>query len=129
MLGADRPVQLAHDTVDDVVELLPTREIGRSVGAFRLGQVEVDVAVPDMAEGHRPNAGQPLGHPSCGAGDKVGHPADRHRDVMLYRARKELRLYDSLSDTPQLLSLRATIGNDAVSDEIFFESCFDQPFQ
>src|SRR5262249_32949547 len=55
VLGADRARELAHDTVDEVVEFLPTRQIGMPVGTFRLGQVEVDVAVADMAEGHRPD--------------------------------------------------------------------------
>src|ERR1700747_1151581 len=91
VLGADRAVKFAHDTVDDVVELLPARKIGRGIGAFRLGEVEVDIAAPDMAEGYRPNAGQPFGYPGGGADDKVGDPADRHRDVVLDRARIELR--------------------------------------
>ena len=129
VLGADRPMKLTHDIVDDVVELLPPREIGRGVGAFRLGQVEVDVAVADMAEGHRPDAGQPFGHPGRGADDKVGDPADRHRDVVLDRARIELRLDDRLADAPQLLGLRAALGDDAVSDQLLFERRFEQPLQ
>ena len=48
-------MQFAHDTMDDIVEFLPAREIGRSIGAIRLRQVEVDVAVADMAESHRPD--------------------------------------------------------------------------
>src|SRR5271165_3792532 len=52
VLGADRARELAHHTVDDVVELLPARQIGMPLSTFRLSQVEVDVAVADMAEGH-----------------------------------------------------------------------------
>src|SRR5271166_2109186 len=41
VLGADRARELAHDAVDDVVKLLPPRQISMPVGTFRLGQVEV----------------------------------------------------------------------------------------
>ncbi len=37
---------------------LPAREIGRLVGALGLAQIEVDVAVADMAEGDGADAGQ-----------------------------------------------------------------------
>src|SRR5207237_9031231 len=57
VLGADRPLKLFDDAVDDIVELLPPSEIGPGVGALRLGPVEVDVAIPDMPESERPGAG------------------------------------------------------------------------
>jgi hypothetical protein len=50
--------------MDDVVVLLPARQVRLFVSAFGLGQVEVDVAVADMAERYRPDAGQPLGNQS-----------------------------------------------------------------
>jgi hypothetical protein len=56
VLGADRAVQLAEDAADDIIELLPARQIGFGVGAVRLGQVEVDIAVADRAEGDRADA-------------------------------------------------------------------------
>src|SRR5690242_8235606 len=37
VLGADRAVQVAHNAMDNVVELLPAPEIGRYVGALGLG--------------------------------------------------------------------------------------------
>src|SRR5580704_6590385 len=129
VLGADRPVKLTHHTVNDVVELLPAREIRGGVGAFRLGQVEVDVAVADMAEGHRLDAGQPFGHRGGGAGYKVGDPVDRYRDVMLDRARIELRLDNRLADLPEFPGLRAALGDDAVRNQVLFERCLKQPLQ
>ena len=34
VLGADRAIELAHDAMDDVVELLPAREIRLPIGRF-----------------------------------------------------------------------------------------------
>src|SRR5580692_6532115 len=79
-----------------------------------------------MAEGHRPDAGQPLGHPGGGADDKIGDPADRYRNVVLDRARIELRLDNRLADFPEFPGLRPALGDDAVGDQILFERCFQQ---
>src|SRR5215471_14957421 len=115
------PCSFLHDAVDDIVELLPAREIGRGVGALGLGQVEVDIAVPDMAEGDRPDAGKPLGLLIGSANDEVGDPADGYGDVVLDRARVKLRLDDRLADAPELLGLRPALGDDPVGDELLVE--------
>src|SRR6516162_8653871 len=74
VFGADRARELAHNAVDDVAELLPACHISMPVGAFRLGQVEVDVAVADMAEGYRSDPRQPLGDQVSGVVDVLGQP-------------------------------------------------------
>src|SRR6516162_11085814 len=78
VFGADRTRELAHNAVDDVVELLPACHISMPVGAFRLGQVEMDVAVADMAKGHWSDPRQSLGGRGIVTNNKVGDPADRH---------------------------------------------------
>src|SRR5215471_16910037 len=129
VLGADRPMKSPHNAVDDVVELLPAREISSRVGAFRLGQIKMDVPVADVAERHRPNAREPFGHSRGGADDEIGHPANRYRNVMLDRARVKLRLDDCLANLPELLGLRPALGDDSVGDQILFECRFEQPLQ
>src|SRR6516162_10695487 len=129
VFGADRTRELAYNAVDDVVELLPARNIGMPVGAFRLGQVEMDVAVADMAKGHWSDPRQSLADQVSGAVDEVGDPADRHRDIVLDRARIILRFDNRLADMPELLCLRPALGDDPVADETFFERLAKQPFQ
>ena len=51
------PPTSANRSVDQAIDPLPLAEEGVRVGADRLAQVEVDVAVPDMAEGADPHAG------------------------------------------------------------------------
>jgi hypothetical protein len=89
----------------------------------------MDVAVPDMAEGDRPDAGEPLGYLIGGADDEVGDPADRHRDIVLDRARVKLRLDDRLANPPQLLGLRPALRDHAVGDEILDKGRFQKPLQ
>jgi len=115
--------------MDDVVELLPARQIRLSVGAFRLGQVEVDVAVADMAEGDRPDAGQPLVDQQGGAVDELGHAADGHRDIMLDRARINLRFDDRFAYALQLFGLCSARGDDPVADQTLLERRAEQSLQ
>ena len=67
--------------------------------------------------------------PGGGADDELGDPADRHRDIVLDRARIELRLDDRLADPPELLGLRAALGDDPVGDQPSLERCCEQPLQ
>ena len=129
VLGADRAGELAHHPMDNVVELLPTRQIRLPVGAFRLGRIEVDVAVADMAERHRPDARQPLGDQQGGAVDQLGHAADRYGNIVLDRARIILRFDDRFADPPELLCLRPAFGDDPVADPTRFERRAEQPLE
>src|SRR6516164_4758622 len=129
VFGADRTRELAHNAVDDVVELLPACHISMPVGAFRLGQVEVDVAVADMAKGHWSDPRQSLGDQVSGAVDEVGDPADRHGDIVLDRARIILRFDNRLADMPELLCLRPALGDDPVADETLFKRYAEQYLQ
>jgi len=82
-----------------------------------------------MAEGHRSDPGQSLGDQEGGAVDELGDPADRHRDIVLDRARIILCFDDRLADTPERFCLRPALGDDPVADKTFFERRADQPFQ
>ena len=63
------------------------------------------------------------------ADDELGDPADRHRDIVLNRARIKLRLDNRLADVPELLGLRTTFGNDPVGHEALFERRREEPLQ
>src|SRR6516164_6519835 len=129
VFGADRAGELAHNAVDDVVELLPACNISMPVRTFGLGQVKMDVAVADMAKGHRSDPWQSLGNQVRGAVDEVGDPADRHRDIVLDRARIILRFDNRLADMPELLCLCPALGDDPVADETFFKRYAEQYLQ
>src|SRR5262249_21008484 len=115
MLGADRAVEAAGEVVDDVVELGPAlEELGR-IGAGRLAQVVMDVAVADVTEGEGTYAGQLGGDGGGRAGDEVGDATDRHRDIVLDAAALIFLAFDhGLADAPELARLRRAGGNDAV---------------
>ena len=86
MLGGDRAAHPLDDGVDDPVEAAPLREEGRRLHADRLGQVEVDVAVPEMPE----RTGAQARHLGLAGGrgllEEVGEAGQRHRNVVLDRA-------------------------------------------
>src|SRR3546814_14717211 len=79
--------------------LFRSREVGRAFGALRLRQVEMNVAVADVAEGHRADARHHRLDQRRGARDELRHAGDGHRDVVLDGAaledRKSTRLNSS----------------------------------
>ena len=86
MLGRNRAGVLEHDLVDGVVDLVPAREKLRGVGADRLADVEMHVAVAEMAERHRPAARYDrLGRHICFP-QKFRNRCDRNRDIGLDRS-------------------------------------------
>ena len=56
VLGGDRAAHSQHDLVHDRVHLVPAGDEGGRVGADRLADIVVDVAVAEMAERHRPRS-------------------------------------------------------------------------
>ena len=56
VFGRDRAVVLQHDFVDGVVHLAPPRKKLRCVGADRLADIEMHIAVAEMAKRYRPAA-------------------------------------------------------------------------
>ena len=63
VLGRDRAAVFQHDVEHDLVHVMPALEERGLVGADRLGDVVVDVAVAEMAERQRPRAGDELRRP------------------------------------------------------------------
>ena len=90
MLGGNRAAHLRDDGVDDGICLVPARQKGLLVGADRLRDVVVNVAVAQMAEGHRPGARHGLRNGCARRGDEVRHARDGHRDIVLDRAAFQL---------------------------------------
>ena len=82
---AQLPQHWQHDTKACLEEFeRSVKDLG-FVGAYRLGQVEMDVAVADMAEGADADAGQRGFDLGRRLSDKVRRLGDRHGDVVLDR--------------------------------------------
>ncbi len=60
MLRADRAAHLAHNAMHDGIHLTPEIEKDFLVHAFRLAQIEMDIAIANMAERNGADAGQAL---------------------------------------------------------------------
>src|SRR6201999_1881383 len=58
VLGADRAAEAVHDVVHDALDVLPAGEEGGGVAVPGGAEVEMDIAVADMAEADRPRARQ-----------------------------------------------------------------------
>src|SRR3546814_2045989 len=86
--------------------LFPYTTLFRSaLGALRLREVEVDVAVADVAEGHRADARHHRLDQRRGARDELGRAGDSHRDVVLDGAALEFLRLRSEEHTSELQSL------------------------
>ena len=94
----NEPPMRATTPCTTFVHRVPSRQIRALVRPDRLGHVEMDVAVAEMAEGHHPGARREgLDRPRRLV-DEGGHGADRDRDVVLDRpALANLRLGDRLA--------------------------------
>ena len=88
------------------------------VPARRRHAIEVQVAVSDMAEGHRAAAGQGLVHRGETFRHEGGDLAHRHRDVVLDRGTLALlRLGVVLAQRPEGARLGLVLGDGGVEHE------------
>src|SRR3546814_603082 len=96
--------------------LFRSREVGRAFGALRLRQVEMNVAVSYVAEGHRADARHHRLDQRRGARDELRHAGDGHRDVVLDGAALELlRFDDAFADGPEGRGLALAGGQRRVA--------------
>src|SRR5271166_1677347 len=86
VFGGDRAAELLHDREYRSVDLVPALEIVRLVGADRLGDVVMDIAVAEMAERHRPRPGNNRGDRRRRLLKERRHRRDRDGDIVLDRA-------------------------------------------
>ncbi len=119
MFGADAAVHAIDDGEDNAFGALEQggHLLGRLAG--RGNDVEMDVAVPDMAVGDRLG----LRHGACQGVqrgvEEVGHARDRHGHVgAVVAAALALVLHHHLAIEPQLLGLRLAGGDRAVDHEV-----------
>ena len=77
------PPRSSTISYDGGVERLPIAQEDRAIHAGRLADIVVDVAVAEMAERHRPRAGDHQLDKLIGARDELRHPRHRHGDVVL----------------------------------------------
>ena len=115
MLGAEAAAEVADHCVHRVHDVVAAGQEGRGVHAHRLFQVHVDVAVAQVAERHRPDAGDQLAAGLRRTPDQLRHFGDRHRDVVLHAgAFALLRFRVLLADAPNLRLLRRAFGDGSV---------------
>jgi len=76
VLGGDRAAHPQHDGEHDGVDLVPPRKEVRGVGADRLADIVMDVAVAEMAERHRPRAGISFITAASASAMKIGYRGD-----------------------------------------------------
>ncbi len=78
MLGRNRAAIFEHDLVDGIVDLSPSRKELRSVGANRLADVEMHIAVTEMPERNRPASGNEGLGGGAGFFQKLRNRCDRN---------------------------------------------------
>src|SRR4051812_2076979 len=122
VLGGNRAAVFQHDPVDGVVHLVPTLEVLGFVGADRLGDVVVNVAVADVAEWHWPAAGNELARRGVAFLDERRDVGDRHRDVVLDRAAlAALHLAEQLADAPERPGLLDAFADGGVEHQALLQ--------
>ena len=121
VLGADRPGGVGHGVVDRRREVGGRGAQGVVVavpGDQRGAEVEVQVAVADVAVGHQADAGQDRLERRADAVGPGGEVADGQRDVVLERGALDLLgLGDALAQRPQRGALGRAAGDGGVLDE------------
>ena len=122
MFCADRAAKVQRNCMDDLIHRFPLVEIGGGIGADRLGQVEVDIAIADMTERHRTDTGHRPCDGVAGARDEIRHPADRYGNIVLDRAAFEfLRLDDRLANEPEGGAFGLALGQGRVDDQAIIQ--------
>src|SRR3546814_7801413 len=90
----------------------------------------MNVAVADVAEGHRADARHHRLDQRRGARDELRHPGDGHRDVVLDGAALELlRLDDAFADGPERRGLARVGSERRVADQPVLDGCRQELLQ
>ena len=122
MLGRIGAAEAADDPVHDLVHRIPAVEKGLSVGAQRLGDVEVNIAVAEMAEGDHARPGREGLDRGRRLPDQRRHEPDLDRDVMFDRtALLDLRLGNRFAQTPKLGPLLERRSDRRILDDPVLE--------
>jgi len=112
MLRRDRAAQFRYHLMDGIVHFVPPGEERLRVGADRLADVVMNVAVAEMAERHRPAARDQRFDGLAGVMQEIRHRSDRDRDVVLDRAAFSLlRHRENLAQMPEGTAMLDTVGN------------------
>src|SRR5262249_28765350 len=114
----DRAAVFLHHREHGGVDLVPTREELLLIGADRLIDIVVNVAIAEMAEGQRPRPGNERGHRSVGVTDESRRGGDRDGNIVLDRAAGEaLHLAEHFAYAPKRLALFDAVGDGGVAYE------------
>src|SRR4051794_31933422 len=121
MLGANGAAEFLHDVMDDAIDFLPAIEKAGAVLTLGCAEIEMDVAVPQMPERHRPHTGSKLLHRLGTAQKKIRNGGNRQRYVMFDRpALMLLRLGQTLAQPPQVRPLGFAGRHDRICDDTIF---------
>src|SRR5262245_12283125 len=130
VLGADAAVLHIDDVVHDPAERQPTRQEFIVGHILRPVEIEMDVAVADMAERNDADAGQGLRDRGDRLLDEGGHARHGDGDVVLDAgARKLLQFDHRLAYEPQPARLLLAPGNRRVGDDSGLERVGDGGFE
>src|SRR6185503_3002444 len=89
----------------------------------RLGEIEMDVAVAEMAERDRDDSRHKLRDRRASTLDKIRHPLHRHRNIVLDRAPGMfLDFAHSMPHAPEESRLIKRGGNRRIPDDTAFEA-------
>src|SRR3546814_20284480 len=110
--------------VDEAAGILAMRgQPRRTVHALGRLDMVMDVAVAEMAEGQRADAGEGGGEAARILGNEARHQVHRDADIVLERrAVGALRLRNRIAPAPEGLATRLVLGTDHVADQRGFAS-------
>src|SRR6186713_96160 len=111
VLGGKAAAELLHEVVDSALHFLLHRLQLRGLGARTLVDVEVQIAVAEMAIGDQHALRNVLSHPAAGDFDEARHLRHGHRDVVLDAvAILALRFGYGFAQPPEGIALPVGLG-------------------
>ena len=126
MFGGDGTLASQHVLINDLVDRLfkAVRLVAENV---RQEGIVVQAAVAQMAEHHDFNTGKRLLQSRRALFDKLGHPLDRHRNIVLDAgAQTALGGGNVFTQRPQILPLRIGGRQHAVFETVFKQTIGQQ---
>ena len=118
VLGRDRSAGRGDEIVDQMSDLLALGIVPVGRGVLAGADVEVDVAVAQMAEAAGDDAGELALNLGGGMRDEARHVGDRHGNVVRERLTlSAFGLRNGVAELPECLGLRLVRSDHRVSDD------------
>src|SRR5260221_3072900 len=130
MLGGNRPARRSDEVVDQPGDILALRLIPAGRGVASRADVEVDVAVAQMAEAGGDNAGEGGLHLGRGFEDEPRHITHSDRDIVRQRrSLGALGFGNRIAQFPESVGLRFVGREDGVADDPLLHRRGEQAFE